>query len=296
MGRIQNFSLINCAVNPQCARERFFAYTPVITKKKVCIVGGGIAGMEAARVLAIRGHKPVLYEKSGCLGGTLRAAGVPKFKADDLALIDWYIHTLVQLKVEIHLNTAVSREMLLGMSYDALIVATGGFPKMFELGKGIPVLDAKSVLLNGAQGLGKNIVILGGGTVGCETALWLRQEHDKNVTIVEALDKLLLVNAPICTANKDMLEALVRFRNCDIRTATTVKAVTDSGVVLKSVKTEAEETVSADAVILAAGFNSDTALYDAMQDVPEIYAIGDCRQFKNIHQAIWDAYEVANHI
>lgn len=296
MGRIQNFSMINCAVNPQCARERFFAYTPVITKKKVVIVGGGIAGMEAARVLAIRGHKPVLFEKSDHLGGTLQAAGVPKFKADDLALIRWYVHTLEQLGVEIHLGTEMTAEALRAMDYDALIVAVGGYPKIFDLGSGIKVTDAKSVLLRHAEGIGENVIIVGGGTVGCETALWLREEYGKNVTIVEALDNILLLNAPICSANKDMLERLVYYKGCSVHVKTTVARVTETGAMLKDLTTGKEEFLPADAVILAAGFDSDTRLFDEMRDAGEIYAVGDCRQFKNVHQAIWDAYEVANHI
>ena len=90
MGRVAEYSLINCAVNPQAARERVTAYAPVLRQKKVLIVGGGVAGCEAARVLAIRGHLPVLYEKGSRLGGNLLPGGAPEFKEDDLALARWY--------------------------------------------------------------------------------------------------------------------------------------------------------------------------------------------------------------
>ena len=186
--------------------------------------------------------------------------------------------------------------MLRGMTFDVLILATGATPRMFDLGKGIPVYDAKSVLKNNAAGLGDNLVVLGGGTVGCELALWLRESFEKNVTIVEAKKDILLLNAPLCTANKDMLAALVRFKGCAIRPNTVAKQVTDTGVILHDQETGADSELKADAVIVAAGFRSDASLYQAMQDVPELYAIGDCRECRNIHQAIWDAYEVANHI
>ena len=296
MGRIQNFSLVNCAVNPQCARERDFAYNPVLRPKKAVIVGGGIAGMEAARVLAIRGHKPVIFEKEDALGGACIPAGVPDFKAEDRALIQWYVHTMKELQVEIHLGAAVTEEMLRGMTFDVLIIATGATPRLFDLGKGIPVYDAKSVLKNNAAGLGEDLVVLGGGTVGCELALWLRESFGKNVTIVEAKKDILLLNAPLCSANKDMLAAMVRFKGCGIRTNAIAKQVTGSGVVLHDQGTGEDSELKADAVIVAAGFRSDASLYHAMQDVPELYAIGDCRECRNIHQAIWDAYEVANHI
>lgn len=296
MGRIQNYSLINCAVNPQCARERDFAYRPVLHKKKVIIVGGGVAGMEAARVLAIRGHEPVIYEKTGKLGGALAEAGVPSFKEDDRALIAWYIHTLEQYKVEIHLNTELTKADLDGVEYDTLIFATGAQPKLFSLGVGVPVIDAKTALRSKGEGLGEDIVVIGGGMVGCELALWLRKDLKKNVTLVEGLEKILAVNAPLCSANKDMLERLVPFVGCDVLVKTTAARVTEKGVVLKDLTTEQEHEIKADSVILAVGFKPDDSLFQQMQDADEIYAIGDCRQFKNVHQAVWDAYEVANHI
>ena len=241
-------------------------------------------------------YKPVLFEKDDVLGGACVPAGVPDFKAEDRALIQWYVHTMKELQVEIHLGTAVTEEMLRGLTFDVLIIATGATPRVFDLGKGIPVYDAKSVLKNNAAGLGENLVVLGGGTVGCELALWLRESFGKNVTIVEAQKDILQLNAPLCSANKDMLAALVRFKGCVIRANTVAKQVTDAGVILHDQKSGEETELKADAVIVAAGFRCDTALYQAMQDVPELYAIGDCRECRNIHQAIWDAYEVANHI
>ena len=93
-----------------------------------------------------------------------------------------------------------------------------------------------------------------------------------------------------------MLAALVRFHGCAIRANTIAKHVTDTGVILHDQKSGEESELKADAVVVAAGFRSETSLYHAMRDVPELYAIGDCRECRNIHQAIWDAYEVANHI
>ena len=131
MGRIQEYSMINCAVNPQAARERVTRYEPITKPKKVMIIGGGVAGLEAARVLATRGHLPEVFEKSSRLGGNLIPGGAPSFKEDDIALANWYTKQMEILRVPVYLNTTVTKEDVLGGDYDTVIVATGSKPKVF---------------------------------------------------------------------------------------------------------------------------------------------------------------------
>ncbi len=293
MGRIQEYSMLNCAVNPQAARERVTAYEPVCKPKKVLVAGGGVAGCEAARVLAIRGHRPELFEKGGRLGGNLIPGGAPAFKEDDMALAKWYAHTLERLGVPVTLNHEVTREEVLAGGYDAVVVATGSRPKVFPLGDDGHTYTAAQVLL-GEKDCGQSTVVVGGGLVGCETALWLAQQG-KKVTIVEAMDRLMAVNGPLCHANKDMLERLVPYHGVEVVTDAKVKSY--AGGVATVGTAEGEKQVPCDSVILAVGYREEDTLYHQLEfDVPEIYLLGDAKAVSNIMYAIWDAFEVANHI
>lgn len=291
MGRIQEYSMINCAVNPQAARERYTVYQPVCRSKRVMIIGG-VAGCEAARVLAIRGHKPEIYEKNNCLGGNLIPGGAPDFKEDDLLLARWYTNQLKELRVPVYYNTVVTKKDVLKMDYDTVIIATGSTPKIFSLGEDEKVFTAAQVL-TGEKEAGNSTVVVGGGLVGCETALWLAGQG-KAVTIVEALNKIMAVNGPLCHANKDMLEKLVSYKGVDIVTGAKVIGYRDN--TLTAVAEGKEINITCDSVILSVGYKENDSLYKELElEIPEIYLIGDARKVSNIMYAIWDAFEVANH-
>lgn len=293
MGRIQEYSMINCAVNPQAARERIAAYNPVLRAKRVLVVGGGVAGCEAARVLAERGHRPEIMERSDHLGGNLLAAGAPPFKEDDIALVRWYENEMQRLNVQVHFNTAVDPDSALYEEYDAVIVATGATPKKFPLGENAPVYTATDALL-GKTPIGERVTVVGGGLVGCETALWLAQEG-KRVTIVEALDRLMAVNKPLCHANSEMLERLLPFHGVETLVSSSVQKYEGGKIFVKT--PQGERQLDCDTVILSVGFREDRGVFDAWEtSAREIYLLGDAKKVANIMYAVWDAFEVANHI
>ena len=160
MGRMQKYMMVNCAVNPQAGRERVNAYNTIMKPKKIMIIGGGVGGCEAARVLATRGHKPELFEKSDRLGGKLIAAGVPDFKEDDIALADWFTTMLEKLRVPVYLNTEASADDIRKSGADAVILATGSVPKVFSLGADEHVYTAAQVLMK-EKDAGDTAVVIG---------------------------------------------------------------------------------------------------------------------------------------
>lgn len=292
MGRIQEYSALNCAVNPQACRERTQRLEPARRALNVLIAGGGVAGCEAARVLALRGHKPEVYEKSDRLGGNLIPGGVPAFKEDDHALAAWYGHALKELGVPVHLNTELTAAMIRKAGADVVIIATGSKPKRFRLGDA-PVYPAADILL-GSRQAGEHVVVIGGGLVGCELALYLR-EQGKEVTIIEAQDRILAVNGPLCHANSDMLKALIPFKG--VHTLTSAKASGYDGKTLRVQTEEGEKELEADTVVLAVGYASENMLFEELRnELPRTHLIGDARHVANIMYAIWDAYELAAHI
>jgi len=234
-----------------------------------------------------------LLEKNDRLGGNLIPGGAPDFKEDDIALANWYTHQLEKLEVEVKYNTTATKDSILAANYDVVIIATGSTPKVLPLGNDQQVLTATEVL-NKEKDCGDKTVIIGGGLVGCETALWLAQQG-KDVTIVEAMDNLLQNNGPLCHANSEMLEELIPYHNIEVITNATATGYKNNQLKIKVDQNEKE--LACDSVILAIGYQSEDSLYQELKfDIPEIYLLGDAKKVSNIMYGIWDAFEVANHI
>lgn len=146
----------------------------------------------------------------------------------------------------------------------------------------------------GKKDCGDTTVIVGAGLVGCELALYLAKKG-KKVTIVEALNKILALNGPLCSANSEMLERLIPYNNIDVIINSKVKTYKDGNLEIETEK--GVENIKCDSVILSVGYKEKDSLYKELEfEVPEIYLLGDARKVSNIMYGIWDAYEVANHI
>jgi len=295
IGRIEGGVGISCAVNPASCREEEYALSPAIVKKNIVVVGGGLAGMEFARVAALRGHKVSLYEKSGNLGGNLIPGGAPSFKKHDLMLIAWYKQEIKGMDIDIHMNSPMDAKTIIDMQPDVAVITTGSTSIVLNI-KGAEtntVYTAEKVLLDPTKA-GENNLIIGGGLVGCELAYSLVLQG-KKVTIVEATNEIMGGPHGLPFPNYDMLKDLLNFRNVEIHKSTLVTEITKNGVIAKT-GDESKE-LQADTIIFAAGYKSNNELYEEIKnEVNDAYLIGDAKKVKNIMFAVWDAYEVARSI
>jgi 2-enoate reductase len=293
MGRLVAGKPVSCAINPASGRERAYTLKPTYKSKNVMVIGGGVAGMEAGRVAALRGRKVVIYEKSDKLGGHVTEASIMPFKADELKLLTWYKTELEDLKVEIHLEAEVTSEFVHEKNPDAVIVATGSKPIFLNVpGARKQIVITACDLLAGKGQAGEKAVVIGGGQVGCEIALWLAQQG-KEVTIVEKLDDLLVAGPPIPWMNRKMLLDLLKLHKVNVMTNVSLFEVIDEGVVVIN-KYFYRDTLPADTVIVAVGLEPEQEVYRLLKDhFANLYLIGDARKAWNIMNAIWDAYEVA---
>ena len=290
--RAHSMRLMSCAVNPQCNREKEAAFSKAENMKNCLVIGGGPAGMEAARVLALRGHTVTLVEKENQLGGMYRWASVPEFKDDGKLLISWYEHQMEKLQVQVELNSDVQVEDPRIEAADVVICATGShafLPPIKGIEYGVTAVD----VLKGTVSAKKETTIIGGGLVGCELAIWLLQ-HGSSVRIVEIADKLMSTGAP-ADMNKQMILELLEHHQVDIRLQTKLQEIREHEIVVEAQGTIQE--LASDCTILALGYRSNRSLYDQiLLKAKDIYNIGDSSHPKDIMEGIWDAYELCSHL
>ena len=280
---------VTCALRPATLHEKEYSITPAKEKKKVMVIGGGIAGMEAARLSALRGHEVVLYEEGDKLGGVFIAAAMPEFKEADKKLIEWYKREIEHSGITIKLNTKADEISIENEKADVLIVACGALPKKLPI-NGIEkkfVVDVKDELLSGCNESG-NIAVIGGGLSGCEAAYEMAR-GGANVTILEIKDEIL--DAPgLSMANSTMLKDLMACNNVEVLTSTRIVRINDSNIEIEH--DGKSGVIQADKVVIAAGY-SPKKEFEGMEMPSQIYTIGDAARVGNLMSAIRDAYDIA---
>jgi 2,4-dienoyl-CoA reductase-like NADH-dependent reductase (Old Yellow Enzyme family)/thioredoxin reductase len=288
---------LRCATNAAVGREKDLARIRTAeTKRRVMVIGGGPAGMEAARISALRGHSVTLYEKGSSLGGQLNVAAVPPGKEKIGWVTEFFEGQLRKLNVNIRINKEVDAEEVSKGKPDVLIVATGSKPVIPDI-PGIPddrVVTAYDLLLGLVQAKGKKVVIVGASQTGCETAEFLA-EKDFEITLVDRLraNEIALDAIP---DHRNPLLARLNARGVKILPEHTFKEVKENGIIVETLGEE-KKMLEADTVVLAMGTVPLKEIADQVKGkVAEVYVIGDGAGDHKIADAIYGGAIVASRI
>ena len=275
--------LARCAINAETMQSKKHYIAPAKKVKNIAVIGGGIGGMESAIVLAKRGHKVTLYEKSGQLGGVFIAAAAPSFKEKDRDLIAWYRRELTKYpSITVKLNTEVTDVATL--EADEIIIATGSRANRIPVPGVEKTIQAVDFLL-GKHEVGENVTIIGGGLTGCEIAYELFLQG-KKPAIVEMQDDLITTPG-ICLANTSFLRDFFKANNVPVYLETGVKEIKDGAVVVADKEGKIFE-IPADNVILSVGYKPQPLA----EKSKHIHVIGDANKVGNLRTVIWGAWDV----
>lgn len=269
-----------CALNPQTMDNGKYDFAAAKKQKTIAIIGGGIGGMECARVCHMRGHKVTIYEKTDRLGGVFVAAAAPKFKEKDKALLKWYERQMEQMGIEIRLNAPVTDLSLI--SADEIIIATGSVAKRLPVTGSELVIDAVDYL-SGAK-VGQTVAIIGGGLTGCEIAYDLILSG-KTPIVIEAKDDLMAVPG-LCLANSSYLKDYFKFWGTKVYLNSFVKEISDGSITVST--PNGTETIKVDNVISAIGYRPNPICSKGKH----VHIVGDALRVGNLRTVIWRAWEV----
>lgn len=290
---IQNRKFLSCVLNAENGYEYERVITPAENKKKVVIVGGGVAGMEAARVSALKGHEVVLFEQDTRLGGQLNIASVPPRKSEMNRGIHYLTNEMKILGIDIRLGKKVCQKCILNENPDAVIIAVGAnnvIPNIQGVDL-VNVLDAWKVLDHKQLPSGK-VVVIGGGLVGAETTEMLANQGC-DVTIVEMMDDIAKEEST--TVKPIMLED---FKKHNVKLLTKTKVTTIHSTYVEAENEEGKTTIPCDYVVLAVGAKPNQFDIDELESKGiAVYVVGDAHdKAADINKAIEEGYLAANQI
>lgn len=279
-----------CAFNPVVGNElENKSGFPAAAPKKVVVVGGGVGGMEAAVTAAKRGHTVTLFEKNDRLGGQLLSEQYIPFKQDMYNFVKVLEGRLKETNVEVKLNTEITAEEAAGLKADVVMVAVGAKPVVPPV-KGIdsPKVAGLDVLHQKEPQVGQKVVILGGGLVGSEAAIYL-DGLGKDVTVVEMKDDWA---ADAYFMHKNAMNIYIRNSGIKIHTDTTAKAVTEEGLLCET--KDGELLLEADTILLAAGMKVDQEFVNSFYNTADrVFMIGDCVKPGRVVEAVTLGYNRA---
>ena len=273
--------LSRCAVNAEMMQWNKHKIVPTKKPKTVHIIGGGIGGMEAARVLKLRGHNPIIYEKSGELGGTFIPASAESYKGKLRQLLTWYRYQMDKLGVEVKLNTEVKD--INSLNGEPVIIATGSKARILPVPGKEKMIEACDYL-NGAK-VGNTVAVIGGGLTGSEIAYELELQGKKPL-IIEMKDDLIAQKG-VCLANSSYLREYFAYKKVPVYLNTKLVEVKDKSIIVNENGKDIE--LDCDSVISSVGY-IPTPLVSKGKNT---YLVGDCLQVGNLRSVIWRAYEVA---
>ncbi len=287
LGHVLGGMPIACAVNPQAGFETLRPVTRAPRTKRVVVVGGGPAGLEAARVAALRGHSVHLYERSDRLGGTLRNAADAEFKHDALAMVDWWTDQLRALRVTVHLGREVGPGSSVLREADELVLATGGQPVRPATVSGLDRPTVVDVATMADAAVGRRVVVAGGGSSGADAALHLALKG-REVTLVEQGAEIA---TDLFDVNRTALLRRLAESGVGVLTGRRLVAVEDEGALVAG--PDGTVHLPADTVVTAFGTRPDGALAGASGEDPRVHVVGDCVEPGDVGDAVHAAFEAA---